>query len=179
MGWKTIHGRPFVRRLICYSSDPTMLRRTNFFALDLLSVSASARRWAALFVVASSRLLLASDNGGDETFRSKIEPVLSEYCYDCHAEEEKKGKVSFDDFKSHDELFARHDLWLAVLKNVRAGLMPPEKKPRPSEGERQILEAWIKSAVFKIDPQTPDAGRVTIRRLNRVEYRNTIRDLTG
>src|SRR6185436_8850898 len=41
------------------------------------------------------------------------------------------------------------------------------------------VDAWIKTAVFKSDPHNPDPGRVTVRRLNRVEYRNSIRDLLG
>src|SRR5438045_5872772 len=57
--------------------------------------------------------------------------------------------------------------------------MPPAKKPRPPEKEIRRLEDWIKYEAFGIDPKDPDPGRVTIRRLNRVEYRNTIRDLMG
>ena len=64
-----------------------------------------------------------------------------------------------------------------MLKNVRAGIMPPAGKPRPSSKEQRILEDWIKYAAFGIDPNDPDPGRVTVRRLNRVEYRNTVRDL--
>jgi hypothetical protein len=112
-------------------------------------------------------------------FDKDIQPILAEYCYDCHGDGMNKGQVSFDEFKSHEERLGRRDLWRAVLKNVRAGLMPPEKKPRPSAPELRRLEAWIKGEVFGIDPQHPDPGRVTIRRLNRVEYRNTIRDLMG
>ena len=41
------------------------------------------------------------------------------------------------------------------------------------------LSQWIKRDVFELDPAVPDPGRVTVRRLNRVEYRNTVRDLTG
>ena len=59
------------------------------------------------------------------------------------------------------------------------GIMPPAGKPRPSGEERRILEDWIKYGAFGIDPKDPDPGRVTVRRLNRVEYRNTIRDLIG
>lgn len=130
-------------------------------------------------LVCSCATSFGSDTASEANFRARIEPVLEEYCYDCHAEGTKKGKVSFDEFKSHDELLGKHDLWLAVLKNVRAGLMPPEKKPHPSDEQTKVLEEWIKRDVFKIDPQNPDPGRVTIRRLNRVEYRNTIRDLMG
>src|ERR1041385_806595 len=112
-------------------------------------------------------------------FRREVRPILTEFCFDCHGDGMSKGKVAFDSFKSHDELLAKRDLWLAALKNVRAGLMPPENKPRPSHEQQKTLETWIKSDVFGIDPLNPDPGRVTIRRLNRVEYRNTIRDLTG
>jgi hypothetical protein len=69
--------------------------------------------------------------------------------------------------------------WWAVLKNVRAGIMPPAGKLRPADAELRLLEDWIKYGAFGIDPRNPDPGRVTVRRLNRVEYRNTIRDLMG
>jgi hypothetical protein len=58
-------------------------------------------------------------------------------------------------------------------------MMPPAKKPHPSAEEQQKITHWIKSAVFRVDPQNPDPGRVTLRRLNRAEYHNTIRDLMG
>jgi hypothetical protein len=112
-------------------------------------------------------------------FRSDIKPLLVQYCYDCHGDGMDKGKVAFDGFKSDAELVGQHELWLAVLKNLRAGLMPPEKKPRPSAKELEKLETWIKREALGIDPRDPDPGRVTLRRLNRQEYRNTIRDLMG
>ena len=74
---------------------------------------------------------------------------------------------------------ADRELWWAVLKNVRAGIMPPAGKPRPSDAERRLLEDWIKYGAFGIEPKNSDPGRVTVRRLNRVEYRNTIRELMG
>ncbi len=61
-----------------------------------------------------------------------------------------------------------------VLLNTRAGLMPADDKPRLSPAEQATLERWIKRDVFHIDPKNPDPGRVTVRRLNRVEYRNTV-----
>ncbi|MBI3875343.1 MAG: hypothetical protein HY300_05180, partial [Verrucomicrobia bacterium] len=62
-------------------------------------------------------------------YRKNVEPLLKKYCWDCHADGEKKGEVAFDTFKSLDELVGKHDLWQNVLKNLRAGLMPPVKKP--------------------------------------------------
>jgi len=57
--------------------------------------------------------------------------------------------------------------------------MPPSKKPHPDVAQKKKILEWIKSDVFLIDPAHPNPGRVTVHRLNRAEYRNTIRDLMG
>ncbi|MBI2947732.1 MAG: DUF1592 domain-containing protein [Verrucomicrobia bacterium] len=132
--------------------------------------------WAALMFQA--QISVAAEPRAEASFRKDIQPILQEYCYDCHGDGTKKGEIAFDELKSGDALLNR-ELWWKVLKNLRAGIMPPEKKPRPSAEQRKVLEDWIKYGAFGIDPQNPDPGRVTIRRLNRVEYRNTIRDLMG
>jgi hypothetical protein len=121
----------------------------------------------------------AVDPQAVESYRKDVQPILAKYCFDCHADGVKKGNVSFDTFKSDDELVGKHELWHAVLKNTRANIMPPGKRPRPTVAEQQVLESWIKYGAFALDPKNPDPGRVTLRRLNRVEYRNTIRDLLG
>jgi hypothetical protein len=112
-------------------------------------------------------------------YPDKVQKILTTYCYDCHGDGMEKGKVAFDQFNSRAEMLNRRDLFFAALKNVRAGIMPPAKKPHPDTKEQQVLADWIKADIFQIDPANPDPGKVTIRRLNRVEYRNTIRDLTG
>jgi hypothetical protein len=111
-------------------------------------------------------------------YQAVIAPILETHCYECHGDGFDKGKVAFDALDT-DEKILKPDLWLRVLNNTRAGLMPAEKKPRLSAADQAKLERWIKYGVFKIDPQNPDPGRVTVRRLNRVEYRNTVRDLLG
>ncbi len=125
-----------------------------------------------------SPLAAASENQAVGRFHKDVQPLLAKYCSDCHGDGVKKGDVAFDELKSDDALLNR-ELWSKVLKNLRAGIMPPEKKPRPSDDERQAIERWIKYDAFGIDPKNPDPGGVTLRRLNRVEYRNTIRDLMG
>src|SRR5438046_1435971 len=57
--------------------------------------------------------------------------------------------------------------------------MRTQRKPRPTDTEQKTLDDWIKYQAFAIDLKNPDPGRVTVRRLNRVEYRNTVRDLIG
>jgi hypothetical protein len=121
----------------------------------------------------------ADEKEGMARFRDEVQPVLEDYCYGCHGTGLKKGGVTLDEFPSDEALLGSRNLWWGVLKNVRAGLMPPAGKPRPSGDEVRVLEDWIKRSVFAIDPNDPDPGRVTLRRLNRIEYRNTIHDLMG
>jgi hypothetical protein len=111
-------------------------------------------------------------------FRHDVAPILEDYCYDCHGDGMSRGKVAFDELSPAD-IVARTDLWFAALKNIRANIMPPAGKPRPSAAEAKRIADWIKYAAFAIDPADPDPGRVTIRRLNRVEYGRTVRSLLG
>jgi hypothetical protein len=133
----------------------------------------------AIFCAAGSFAASAADVPGALDFHKDVRPLLENYCFDCHADGANKGKVAFDEFKTDADVLADRDLWLRVLKNLRAGLMPPQKKAQPTAAEKELVAQWIKRAVFASDPQNPDPGRVTLRRLNRVEYRNTIRDLLG
>jgi hypothetical protein len=94
-------------------------------------------------------------------FKTEIRPILQQFCFDCHGEGANKGKVAFDEFASDQAVLESRDLWLKVLKNLRAGLMPPPKKEQPSAEQKQRIDHWIKAAVFQADPQNPDPGRVT------------------
>ncbi|HKQ40604.1 MAG TPA: DUF1592 domain-containing protein, partial [Verrucomicrobiae bacterium] len=112
-------------------------------------------------------------------FQKDIQPLLQKYCSDCHMDGSKKGELSLDEYPSIEAHLQNQKLWSAVWEMLRADMMPPFKKPQPSADDRQQIVTWIEREVFKVDPANPDPGRVTIRRLNREEYRNTIRDLLG
>jgi hypothetical protein len=142
----------------------------------MLSGRAMSGLLASLTLPFSAGAASPEAGGALTELHKTAQPILEEYCYDCHGDGTKKGDIAFDELSSKDPAHARK-VWLKVLKNVRAGLMPPEKEARPSATEKHALEAWIKTDVFGDDPKNPDPGRVTVRRLNRVEYRNTIRDL--
>ena len=112
-------------------------------------------------------------------FQKNISPILQSRCYDCHGDGAKKGGLAFDELTSKEQILHNPELWLKVLRNMRSHVMPPPNKPSPTAEERQALEQWIIAGGFGLDPAKPDPGRVTVRRLNRTEYRNTLRDLIG
>ena len=130
-------------------------------------------------LAAAGAVGLAGENSAATHFHKEIQPLLTKYCFDCHGDGMHKGGVAFDELGTDKAIVDNHDLWYKVLRNVRASLMPPAKKPRPDDAERLRLEKWIKFEAFGIDPRNVDPGRVTVRRLNRIEYRNTIHDLLG
>ncbi len=70
----------------------------------------------------------AADPAAATDFKKNIQPVLEEYCYDCHGDGEKKGGVALDAFNTNTNFTEGRDVWWRVLKNLRAGLMPPPKK---------------------------------------------------
>jgi Protein of unknown function (DUF1587)/Protein of unknown function (DUF1592)/Planctomycete cytochrome C len=114
-----------------------------------------------------------------EHFRKIVKPLLTNYCFDCHADGAKKGNVQLDQFTTDAELLNDRELWFHVLKYVQSDVMPPSNKPHPDAAQKQAILNWIKTDVFLIDPAHPNPGRVTVHRLNRAEYRNSIRDLMG
>jgi hypothetical protein len=116
----------------------------------------------------------------EAVFDKQVVPLLKKYCLDCHKGDKPKAGLSLDVYQS--EAHARKDRknWGAIQHALAAGDMPPPKKPQPTKAEREFLITWIENTLTRVDCGGPhDPGRVTIRRLNRTEYNNTIRDLCG
>ncbi|HUR45488.1 MAG TPA: DUF1592 domain-containing protein, partial [Candidatus Saccharimonadales bacterium] len=101
------------------------------------------------------------------------------YCFSCHGNGKKKGDLALDIYKDEAEAVADRKTWEKVLQNLTSQTMPPEHKRQPAPAERDAIVTWVQKEVFKCDCTKPDPGRVTIRRLNRTEYNNTIHDLVG
>lgn len=113
----------------------------------------------------------------DQAAFDEIEPILMDYCYDCHGDGMDKGDFAMDEYENLSDHLKNFDVWFETWKNVRSNLMPPADKKQLSDEQREKVLAFIESKVFQIDHENPDPGRVTIRRLNREEYRYTIKDL--
>ena len=115
----------------------------------------------------------------DDAFKKEIQPLLVEYCFDCHGDGSKEGDFRMDIYKDLSAHLGDRKHWMPVWRNLRSQIMPPSDEGQPSVEEKRKLLSWIESTVFKLDPKKPDPGRVTIRRLNRSEYSNAVFDLLG
>jgi mono/diheme cytochrome c family protein len=113
-------------------------------------------------------------------FTKDIAPLINQYCVKCHGEKRPKGDVNLAVFTDTASVLKKRSVWESVGDNLRSGDMPPPGKPRPSAEEMEKIHAWLDAVVFQMNCNgEKDPGRVTIRRLNRAEYNNTIRDLFG
>jgi hypothetical protein len=120
----------------------------------------------------------ASPARADDEFRARVVPILKLHCTRCHGGDEPKGDLDLDTLGPD---FAENaDLWSAVLDRLGDGSMPPKSRPRPSVSDRTIVTDWIAAGLAEDQKRrAAREGRTRLRRLNRVEYLNTLRDLLG
>ena len=116
-------------------------------------------------------------------FVQDIKPLLERYCFKCHGNKRAKAEVNLEAFGNAPDFFREGRTWEKVISMLHQREMPPEKKPQPTEDERILLTEFIAAQLAKFDCSNPgvpvNPGRVTLRRLNRSEYNNTVRDLFG
>jgi mono/diheme cytochrome c family protein len=122
---------------------------------------------------------LAASAAAPISYEKQVKPILVEFCWDCHGDGAKKGGLALDKYADQKAMLADRTGWKHVIDNLAQRVMPPDRKPQPTDAQRDLIIKWIEQEVFRTDCDNPDPGRVTIRRLNRVEYNNTIRDLVG
>ena len=114
-------------------------------------------------------------------YDTQMVPFLKTYCLDCHAGDTAEAELDFEKYRSLDDVTTiGRKKWNGVHEMLVDGSMPPEDSAQPSEEELRAALSWIEDALASIDCNGPvNPGRETIRRLNRTEYENTIRDLVG
>ena len=113
-------------------------------------------------------------------FSQEGTPFLKQYCFGCHAGDEPAAELALDSFTNNHSLIENREVWDQVLDMLTTGYMPPSDSDQPTPEESESFVAYIES-IFEHADRTakPDPGRITVRRLNKVEYKNTVRDLLG
>jgi hypothetical protein len=105
---------------------------------------------------------------------------LSNYCLDCHDALTEKGSVNLEDLSFQVTNIEEAELWQKVLNTMNSGEMPPEDKKQPEEGEKaDFLDALAQTMVDARRSLSDTGGEITMRRLNRREYQNSMASLLG
>ncbi|MBX3415147.1 MAG: DUF1592 domain-containing protein [Pirellulales bacterium] len=138
-------------------------------------------RASSMLVMALAIGVLSPVAGADPAeMPQAVQAVLETHCTSCHAGEEATAGIDLASAQTQEDIFTEGRTWNKVLRVVRSHEMPPKSEAVMSDEDRQLLFEWIEASFRNHDclGQT-EPGHVTVRRLNRVEYRNTIRDLFG
>ncbi len=124
--------------------------------------------------------LIAAENPADRAFESRIRPLLTRYCLDCHDAETQKGELDLERFDTLEKISKEPMIWDKALRQIQDGEMPPEKKKQPTPEETNRLTDWIETTLDNIAlANAGDPGPVVLRRLSNREFTYTVRDLTG
>jgi hypothetical protein len=106
--------------------------------------------------------------------------LLETYCQGCHGPEKQKGKFRVDDLLGPISTVERAEKWQKILNTLNAGEMPPEDEKQPDpKAKADFLEDLAHVMVAARKGLSDQHGRTVLRRLNRREYRNTLRELLG
>lgn len=103
-------------------------------------------------------------------FVEKIEPIISEYCFDCHDSEMQEGGIRLDNLTEYRR--KDQELWNKVFFVIEKGEMPPKKKPQPTPVQKQLIQDWVR--------EKQEQHRTgSTRRLNRRELSAALNQMTG
>ena len=144
-------------------------QRSNFLA---------APKFLLIVALACSSAVHAQDPSvRANDFGKGMRPMLQKYCYDCHGGKKTKGKVKLTDYASWADLEKNPELIEKMIEALGKNEMPPEEKEQPSADQRELmlgeLEKAFKNAMAHRQPVVP----LGLRRMNRFEYGNAVRDL--
>lgn len=172
----TLGSRPLFPTDICFPQS-VMTSRSSY-ARNLLLGLHLCLVWAFVSVVPLT-------NAAERTpvpLTPQITGFIQKHCLKCHGEKDPKAGLALHAFKDEASVLKTRKKWTQLIEMVKDGDMPPEGggRVRPAAADVDAFANAVQALFDNADKNAkPDPGRVTVRRLNRVEYNNTIRDLFG
>ena len=113
-------------------------------------------------------------------YSKEVQPFFVKYCNGCHSVDAMEAGIRTDHSSLEGVFIEDRKNWLKVYDMIRFKAMPPEEADQPGDAERELVTLWLDEQLNSVDcDKVKDPGAVTIRRLNRLEYNNTVRDLFG
>ena len=116
---------------------------------------------------------------GQAGFAHDVLPMMQKYCVSCHTGKTASAGIDLAHYKNVEMVLKDRDNWDRVAQAVSSSHMPPPNLPAPTKSQRDTLVNWVQATTSASDCKLNDPGHVTLRRLNRAEYNNTVRDLCG
>jgi len=107
-----------------------------------------------------------------------VKPFIEQHCLACHGAKTAKAGYRIDLLGSDFTAPSVAEQWKEVIDRINAGEMPPDDRPRPDAKQAAALVTWVNGRLREVELAAKNAGgRIRMRRLNRDEYVNTVRDL--
>ena len=166
-----------------------MMKKMNMSILAPLSIAASI---ALTCFAPGSALRAENENGEVQTEaaqaagRGAVMPekhfeMFEKYCLDCHDALTEKGELNLEDLSFNlTEDIQTAETWNHILNSINSGEMPPEDKKQISDDEKTVfLRDLSENMVLARSILSDSGGVITLRRLNRREYANTLEHLLG
>ena len=124
--------------------------------------------------------LYAATEPPRDSMNERHKSLLKEHCEGCHGAEKQKGKFRIDELSFSMTNLETAEKWQKVLNQINSGEMPPDEEKQPSrEAKADFLDDLSNAMVAARRSLSDQRGVITMRRLNRREYRNTLRELLG
>ncbi len=128
---------------------------------------------AAMVVLHGAQPVSAQTAGSAATSRE----LLDRYCVTCHSDRLETAGLSLEQLDLAN-VHEGAETWEKIIRKLRTGTMPPSTRPQPSAVDRDALVTWLEGSLDHAAAANPNPGRTeTLRRLNRTEYQNAVRDL--
>ncbi|MSU26507.1 MAG: DUF1592 domain-containing protein [Pedosphaera sp.] len=119
----------------------------------------------------------ASASAEEQPVAGAVRAVVGKFCVECHGADAAKGGLNLEKIL-HEDVSRHSDAWEKVVRKLNARHMPPIGKPRPDEKSYSAIVSTLETTLDRAAAAKPKPGRTdTVRRLNRTEYQNAIRDL--
>ena len=116
-------------------------------------------------------------SGESRLDRASVKKFVTQHCFKCHNSDDKTGGLDLEGI-SGKELDVHSEVWEKVVRKLTARQMPPAGRARPDERTYESIVAALELELDRVAAAQSNPGRTpTLRRLNRTEYQNAIRDL--
>jgi uncharacterized membrane protein len=112
-------------------------------------------------------------------YKNHIQPIIKNYCYECHGEKKQKGEMRLDTLNWNMINGTDAERWHSALNVINLGEMPPKKKPQLKDIERRALVDWLSDNLKKAAIAKQSDNQSVMRRLTKVQYTNSLNELLG